>query len=191
MLFNGMALVSGMVGDLFLVLDHLPVKLVGHQIDRSIHIPIGAIGVNVLALEVHGDFGLVQRLLDRQDHVRAGDIVEVPDDAIQLLLGIVADGGSDVDVVTGDVQVHGASWSYRVLRRLTGGMLRDSRYLATVRLATTMPCSPRISAIRASESALWPSSALTSCLMSARIAVEEAAPPLSVATWLPKKYFSS
>src|SRR3546814_8421187 len=30
-----------------------------------------------------------------------------------------------------------------------------------------------------------------SCLISARIAVEEASPPASVATWLPKKYFNS
>ena len=44
--------------------------------------------------------------------------------------------------------------------------------------------------MRASDSGAF-SSAATSCLMSARIAVEEAAPPASVATWLPKKYLSS
>src|SRR6185312_3600396 len=55
----------------------------------------------------------------------------------------------------------------------------------------TMPCSPRICEMRASDSGTLVFSAATSCLISARIAVEEAAPPASVATWLPKKYFSS
>src|SRR5215212_7306894 len=54
-----------------------------------------------------------------------------------------------------------------------------------------MPCSPRICAMRASDSGALASSAATSCLISARIAVDEAAPPASVATWLPKKYLSS
>src|SRR6266850_199134 len=45
--------------------------------------------------------------------------------------------------------------------------------------------------MRASESGALASSAATSCLISARIAVEDAAPPASVATWLPKKYLSS
>jgi hypothetical protein len=54
-----------------------------------------------------------------------------------------------------------------------------------------IPCSPRSSAIRLSVSGAFRLSAATSCLMSARIAVAEAAPPESVATWLPKKYLSS
>ena len=45
--------------------------------------------------------------------------------------------------------------------------------------------------MRESDSGALASSAATNCLMSARIAVDEAAPPVSVATWLPKKYFSS
>src|SRR5450830_1424322 len=81
--------------------------------------------------------------------------------------------------------------TYRDLRRLTGGILSTSRYLATVRRATTMPCSANISAILLSESGFLGSSAPISCLMRARIAVEDASPPASVATWLPKKYFNS
>ena len=45
--------------------------------------------------------------------------------------------------------------------------------------------------MRWSESGFLPSSAATSCLMSARMAVAEHAPPVSVETWLPKKYLSS
>jgi hypothetical protein len=58
--------------------------------------------------------------------------------------------------------------------------------LATVRRATTMPCWPRISEIWLSDSGFFAFSELTSCLISARIAVLEAAPPVSVVTWLPK-----
>ena len=54
-----------------------------------------------------------------------------------------------------------------------------------------MPCWPRISESWLSLSGLREFSALTSCLMSARMAVLDAEPPLSVFTWLPKKYFSS
>ena len=53
----------------------------------------------------------------------------------------------------------------------------DSRYFATVRRATTMPCWPRISEIWLSDSGFLLFSAPTSCLISARIAVLEAAPP--------------
>src|SRR2546430_1723731 len=80
---------------------------------------------------------------------------------------------------------------YRDFLWLTGGICSASRYFAIVRRATTMPCSPRICEMRASESGAFASSAATSCLISARIAVEDAAPPASVATWLPKKYLSS
>jgi hypothetical protein len=33
---------------------------------------------------VHGHFGLLLELLDRQDHADAGDVVEVADDAVEL-----------------------------------------------------------------------------------------------------------
>src|SRR5215467_3784955 len=65
---------------------------------------------------------------------------------------------------------------------LTDGICRDSRYLAIVRRATMMPCCPRISEILLSDRGRLPSSAATSCLISARIAVAEQAPPVSVAT---------
>jgi len=54
-----------------------------------------------------------------------------------------------------------------------GWMCIASRYFATVLRATWMPCCARMSEMRWSESGFLPSSAATSCLMSARIAVEE------------------
>src|SRR5262249_1247227 len=56
---------------------------------------------------------------------------------------------------------------------LTDGICRDSLYLAIVRRATMMPCCPRISEILLSDRGRLASSAATSCLISARIAVAE------------------
>src|SRR5882672_11935738 len=96
-----------------------------------------------------------------------------------------------VESITARRRLNGDARHYNVLRIATGAIFSDSRYLATVRRATTMPCSPSSSAILLSESGFLGSSAETSCLMRARIAVLDAAPPESVATWLPKKYLSS
>src|SRR2546427_12205965 len=76
---------------------------------------------------------------------------------------------------------------YRDFLWLTGGICSASRYFAIVRRATTMPCSPRICEMRASESGAFASSAATSCLISARIAVDDAAPPASGGAWLPEE----
>ena len=63
---------------------------------------------------------------------------------------------------------------YRDFRKFTAGIFRASRYLATVRRATTNPCSASNSAMRLSERGDFESSAPISCLMSARIAVDDA-----------------
>ena len=68
-------------------------------------------------------------------------------------------------------------------------MFIASRYLATVRRATSMPRSLRISARRASLSGL--SSCSISLRISARMAVPEVASPSAVARLDEKKYFSS
>src|SRR5438445_13849147 len=71
---------------------------------------------------------------------------------------------------------------------LTGGICSASRYFAIVRRATTMPCSPRIWEMRASERAAFAALAATSCLISLRIAFEDEGPPASVAHGQPLKY---
>ena len=76
--------------------------------------------------------------------------------------------GVIVEVMAGQVQVHRRLLRVRVdqidLRRLTGRICSDSRYLATVRRATTMPCWPRISEIWLSDSGLREFSALDELL---------------------------
>jgi hypothetical protein len=121
-----------------------------------------------------------------------------------LEVDVVADGRRDFDVVSGDVEIHDGSLANGgrgVGRPGPWGLNRfpqiDRRDVE--RLAVLGDRAPRHDDALlaedfgnlASERGFLPSSAPTSCLISARIAVEEAAPPVSVATWLPKKYFSS
>src|SRR5438477_4557162 len=181
--FHGAFLLMALV----LVPQHLPVELVGEQIDRRVEIVLYALAMQVLAAHVQRDFGLLAHLVDGEDDVGVDHMVEMPGHAFELRSHVAANGGGHVEMMAAHVQVHG----HKAFLWLTAGICSDSRYLAMVRRATTMPCSPRIWEMRASDSGALASSAATSCLIRARIAVDEAAPPASVATWLPKKYFSS
>src|SRR5688572_14404157 len=143
--------------------------------------------MQVLAAHVQRHLGFLPRLVRRENDACVDDVVEMPRHAAELRAHVAKQRGRHFEVMAADVQIHG----HKAFLWLTGGICNDSRYFAIVRRATTMPCSPRICEMRASDSGARASSAATSCLMSARIAVEEAAPPASVATWLPKKYLSS
>ena len=96
------------------------------------------------------------------------------DDILGTLSKAAADSGNECYILTGD---------------------RDSFQLVsdrvTVRLATTKPLVAKRSTICVSDRGFWGFSSSTNCLISARIAVEETDPPLSVDTWLPKKYLNS
>ena len=51
---------AGMVvGQLFLVLDHAAVELVGQRVDGGIHVAVDRIGMDAAAADVHGRLGLV------------------------------------------------------------------------------------------------------------------------------------
>src|SRR5689334_7549923 len=207
-----------MAGQLLLVLHDLSIELVGQHVDCRVHVGLDGFRVKVLAAQVHGGLDLLLQLVHRQHDVHVDHVIEVARHALQLVAHVAAERGRDVDMVAGELQVHrallrddvagngraatprsprvgraacGAGQHQSALRRLTGGICSASRYFAMVRRATRIPCSPSRSAIRLSVSGAFGSSAPISCLMSARMAVADAAPPLSVATWLPKKYFSS
>ena len=70
-------------------------------------------------------------------------------------------------------------------------MRSASRYFATVRRAHSMPCSLSMSEIWLSDSGFFRFSEATNCLISARTAVLDALPPVSVPSAEPKKYLSS
>src|SRR6185436_15686615 len=185
-----------------LVFQYLAIELVDQQVDRRVQVGILAFAVDVLAAHVQRHFSLLPQLVHCEDHVRVDHVVEMPDHASKLGVDVLADRRGDVELVAADVEVHAStpSWvearqlvprAYSALLCRTGGIRRDSRYFAIVRRATTIPCLPRMRASCASESGVRASSAATSWRINARIAVADAAPPVSVATWLPKKYFSS
>src|SRR6185369_17167718 len=124
---------------------NLAIQLVEHGVDGGIEIVAGFFDMHVLAGHMDGNFGLLFEFLDRQDDAHTGYLVKMANHGIQLVFHVLAQGGGNFDVVTSDLQIHVFSSLYRVLRKLTGGMLSDSRYLATVRRATTIPCWPSIS----------------------------------------------
>src|SRR2546421_10889002 len=143
--------------------------------------------MQVLAAHVQRHFGFLLHLVDGEDDVGVDHVVEVPGDALELGAHVGQDRGGHVEMMAAHVQIHG----HKAFLWLTAGICSDSRYFAIVRRAPTMPCSPRICEMRASESGALASSAATSCLMSARVAGGGAAPPASGAAGLPKKDFSS
>ena len=49
-------------------------------------------------------------------------------------IDVFTDSGGHFYMMSGDIEIHDRSCCQIVLRLLTGGMLSDSRYLATVRL---------------------------------------------------------
>jgi len=83
--------------------------------------------------------------------------------------------------------------SMRVLDRLAQIDRRICRDSGTWRWCAGQPRCPACRDLRdlAVRQRAFGVLAPTSCLMSARIAVAEHAPPVSVVTWLPKKYLSS
>ena len=97
-----------MIGELFFVLLHAPIELVGKGVDGGVHVRLDGIGVNGAAAQQDGGFGFVAQFLDGEDAMNVYDVVRVPDDAVELFLDVALEGGSDIDVVTGDVQLHGS-----------------------------------------------------------------------------------
>src|SRR5262245_24653064 len=145
------------------VFEDLPVELVGQQVDGRVQVAVLAFAVQVLAAHVQRHLGLLRHLVPGEDHVRVDHMVEVPLDAADCRFHVAPHSRSHFEMVAADAQVHGHS----AFLWLTGGICSDSRYFAIVRRATTMPCSPRICEMRASDSGALASSAATSCLMRA------------------------
>src|SRR4029078_3811647 len=189
------AVVGAVILQQFLVLDDLPVELVGQRVDCSCLCLVHAFAPEVLAAQVHVRFHLLSQLVHREHHTDVDHVVEMPVDALELAHHIGPDRGGNFEMMAGEVKVHQAllrasetARPYSALRMLTGGIWSASRYFAIVRRATRIPCSPSMSAILLSVSGVFAFSAASACLMRARTAVADAAPPVSVATWLPKKY---
>ena len=79
--------------DLLLVLLDLPVELVDQGVDGRVHVVLDRVGKQGVAADVDRGLRLVPQLLDRQDAVHVGDVVEMPFQARQLAVDVVAQGG--------------------------------------------------------------------------------------------------
>src|SRR5579863_6758052 len=97
------------VGALFLVLLDAAVELVGQQIDGRVHVLFGRVRVDRVAAHVQRRLGLLSQLLYRQYAVHVDDAVEMSADTLELLFHITAQRCSDLDVMPGDVELHGPS----------------------------------------------------------------------------------
>ena len=95
-----------MIAALFLVLLDAAVELVGEGVYRGVHVLLGGIGMDRVAAHVQGGFGSLSQLLDCQHAVDINDVIEVSDDSLELFLYVVAEGRGDLDVMTGDAQLH-------------------------------------------------------------------------------------
>ena len=58
------------------------------------------------AAHVQRRLGLLSQFLHRQDAMHVDDLIEMASDPLELLLHIAAQRGGDLDVVTGDVELH-------------------------------------------------------------------------------------
>src|SRR5262245_46696465 len=101
----GGAVVS-VLDHLFLVLDDLAVELVHQIVDRRVHVGVAALAEDVAAGHIDLRLDLLLELADGQNHVDVDDVVEVARDTLELRDHVLADGGGDVQLVSGQLQIH-------------------------------------------------------------------------------------
>jgi hypothetical protein len=101
--------VSMMVGVLFLVLHDLAIKLVGHQVDGRIHAAVFRMGVEIAAADVQTHFHLVHQFFHLHDHLGIDYLIKMAFHTVEFLSDIVADGRGNLEMVAGNIEVHGVS----------------------------------------------------------------------------------
>src|SRR4029079_18202147 len=95
--------------------------------------------VDGAAADVHRGLGFVPELLDGEDAVNGGHVVEVPLEPGKPLVYVTSKGFRDVYVMARNGQLHDLAPLFRhptnllLLRSLDEGIFIASRYLATVR----------------------------------------------------------
>jgi hypothetical protein len=62
--------------------------------------------VNILAADMQGNFCSVLEWFERQDDLRADNVVKMSQNTGHFGLDVFPDGWGDVKMVTGDIQVH-------------------------------------------------------------------------------------
>ena len=87
------------------VFKDLAVEFVDQQVDGGIQVGIAAVGENVLALYMQGDLGFLHELFHRENHMDAGDMIEMADDLVYLPLDVFTQGGGGFDMVSRDIEI--------------------------------------------------------------------------------------
>src|SRR5882672_1717790 len=95
-----------MVRELFLALLHPPVELVDERVDRGVHVAVDGVGMDAPARERQRRFGLVSQFLDGEHAVYVDDVIEMPRDALELLLDVALERRRDFHVMTAEIELH-------------------------------------------------------------------------------------
>src|SRR6266700_585513 len=100
---------------LLLVLDHLPVELVGECVDGRVHIRLHAFGVELLAADMQVGRDLLSELVDCKHHVDVDDVIEMACNAFQLVDDVRPDRRGDVQMMAAKTEIHPALLSLSLL----------------------------------------------------------------------------
>ena len=88
------------------VLKYFTVDFVDEQVNRGVKILFRGLAVNILAADMQGNFCSVLEWFERQDDLRADNVVKMSQNTGHFGLDVFPDGWGDVKMVTGDIQVH-------------------------------------------------------------------------------------
>src|SRR3546814_10712138 len=94
------------VHHLLLVLEQQPVELVGQQVDRRVHVDGAGVGVEDLAGEVDRGLGAVVRLVEAELGADLAGLLEMPRQALELALDIVAQARCHLDLMAVAIDTH-------------------------------------------------------------------------------------
>lgn len=94
-----------------LVLEHLAIQLVDQAVDGGVQVLGEVFDMDDITLEPQIDFGTLALVflggfLDTKYHRNIDDLVKVADDAVEFVMDILAQGLTDIDMVSGDHQIH-------------------------------------------------------------------------------------
>src|SRR3546814_5760557 len=94
---------SDLVHHLLLVLEQQPVELVGQQVDSRVHVDGAGVGMEDLVGEVDRGLGAVVGLVEAELGAALEGLLEMPRQALELALDIVAQGRCHLDLMAVDI----------------------------------------------------------------------------------------
>ena len=105
--FVGDAFLGMVVGGFLLALLHQAVEFIGERIDGGVHVRCGRFGMDIGARHAQRGLRRVPQLLDGQHAMGIDQLVEVTHDAFHLFDHVGAHRFGDLDMASGDFDLHG------------------------------------------------------------------------------------